>query len=42
VAAYTNEGYTAYVFETERDLKKVNRRLHVVFFAALGTEGGHG
>jgi hypothetical protein len=35
VAAFTNEGYTAFVFEAECDLKEVDMRLHVVFLAAL-------
>jgi hypothetical protein len=35
VAAFANEGYTAFVFEAECDLEEVNMRLHVVFFAAL-------
>ena len=35
VAAFTDEGYAATALETECDLKEVDMRLHVVFFAAL-------
>jgi len=39
VTAFANEGYTAFVFKAECDLEEVDIGFHVVFFAALGTEG---
>ena len=38
MATFAYEGYAAFVFKAELDLKEDNMRLHIVFFAALGTE----